>query len=238
MSILSYSLLFGTIILSGSSIFLFKKVSRNVLKMLLSFSGAFLFALTVTHLIPEIYQSGDSSIGVYIFIGFFLQIVLEFFSEGIEHGHIHIHKHQNAAFPFGMMIGLCIHSFMEGIPLVQNFSDPDTQRTLLTGIILHHIPVAIALMTMLIQSGLTARSSLFYLFIFALMCPLGAFAGNSLSNSEVSNLPLLFDRIMAIVIGIFLHISTTILFETNEEHRFNYLKLLIILLGAGIAMFH
>jgi len=233
---IAYFLLFITIIISGTSVFAFKKVNPGFLKMLLSFSGAYLFALTVLHLIPEVYESGGKNIGIFIFIGFFIQIILEFFSEGIEHGHIHIHKNQNAAFPYGVMIGLCLHSFLEGMPLVQNFSDPGTQKSLLAGIILHHVPVAIALMTMLIQSGLSKSSSLFYLTLFALMCPLGAFTGNYFNHSGIQDISLLFDRVMAVVIGIFLHISTTILFESNQSHRFNYLKLLIIILGAGLAM--
>ena len=169
MQAIAYFLLFITIIISGSSVFAFRKVNPGFLKLLLSFSGAYLFALTVLHLIPEVYQSGDKNIGIFIFVGFFLQIVLEFFSEGIEHGHIHIHKHQSAAFPYAMMIGLCLHSFLEGMPLVQNFSEAGVQRSLLAGIILHHIPVAIALMTMLIQSGLTRGSSIFYL-VFCVLC--------------------------------------------------------------------
>ncbi len=233
MNLFSYFLLFATIIISGSSVFAFKKISSGLLKLLLSFSGAYLFALTVLHLIPEVYHAGNNKIGIFILIGFFIQIILEFFSEGIEHGHIHIHKHQNAAFPYGVMIGLCLHSFLEGMPLVQNFSDPGTQRSLLAGIILHHIPVAIALMTMLLQSGLSKSSAIFYLTLFALMAPLGAFTGNYI-NADV--IPLFFDKIMAVVIGIFLHISTTILFESYEEHRFNYLKLLIVALGAGLAL--
>jgi zinc and cadmium transporter len=232
----AYFLLFSTIIISGLSVFAFKKVNPGYLKMLLSFSGAFLFCLTVLHLIPEVYQRGDKNIGIFIFIGFFIQIILEFFSEGIEHGHIHIHKNQNAAFPYGVMIGLCLHSFLEGIPLTQSFPDSGTQRSLLTGIILHHIPVAVALMTMLMQSGLAKGSSVLYLTLFALMAPLGAFTGTFSSQTGFENISLMYDRIMAVVIGIFLHISTTILFESNEEHRFNYLKLLIIILGAGLAM--
>jgi zinc transporter ZupT len=235
MQVFAYFLLFITIIISGTSVFAFKKVNPGFLKLLLAFSGAFLFALTVLHLIPEVYHSGDKYIGVFVFIGFFMQIILEFFSEGIEHGHIHIHKNQNAAFPYGVMIGLCLHSFMEGMPLVQNFSEPGTQKSLLAGIILHHIPVAIALMTMFLQSGLTRTSALIYLTLFAMMAPLGAFTGNYVIGSGFND-ALLFDRIMAVVIGIFLHISTTILFESYGEHRFNYLKLLIILLGAGLAM--
>jgi zinc transporter ZupT len=236
MPLYAYLLLFGTILLSGLSFFAFKNIGPKQLKLLLSFSGSYLFALTVLHLIPEVYKNESPSIGIFIFIGFFLQIILEFFSEGIEHGHIHIHKHQNAAFPLGMMVGLCIHSFLEGMPLVQKFQDESTQRSLLAGITLHHIPVALALVSMLIQSGVKKTPAIFYLILFALMAPAGAFITSMIGEGQISNFPLFSDQMMAIVIGIFLHISTTILFESYEHHRFNYLKLLIILLGGGLAL--
>ena len=238
MNILAYILLFGTIILGGTTVFAFKNIKAGFLKLLLAFSGAYLFSLTVLHLIPEVYHSVESNIGIYILIGFFIQIILEFFSEGIEHGHIHIHQKHDAAFPFGVIVGLCLHSFLEGMPLVQNFSDPNTQNSLLAGIILHHIPVAIALMTMLLQSGLTKTRALIFLIIFALMAPLGAYTASSMNLSAFQDVSLFFDKVMAIVIGIFLHISTTILFESDKDHRVNYLKLLIIILGAGLAMLH
>ncbi len=235
MPLYAYLLLFGTIVLSGLSFFAFKTVGAKQLKLLLSFSGSYLFALTVLHLIPDVYHNGDHSIGVFIFIGFFLQICLEFFSEGIEHGHIHVHKHQNAAFPLGMMLGLCLHSFLEGMPLIQKFQEASTQRSLLTGIILHHIPVAVALMSMLMQSGVKKMTAITFLVLFALMAPAGALSSYAISKGDIENLPLFFNQMMAVVIGIFLHISTTILFETYEQHRFNYLKLLIILLGGLLA---
>jgi zinc transporter ZupT len=235
MPLISYFLLFITIVISGSSVFAFRQINQKQLKLLLSFSGSYLFAITVLHLIPEVYKDSDHTIGIFIFAGFFIQIILEFFSEGIEHGHIHIHKHQNAAFPYGVMIGLCLHSFMEGMPLVQKFDESSTQNSLLAGIIFHHIPVAIALMSMLLQSGIQKKSAIFFLILFALMAPTGAFTSTLLGNGDWQNLPLFYSRMMAMVIGIFLHISTTILFESYGEHRFNFLKLLIILLGGGLA---
>jgi zinc and cadmium transporter len=45
-----------------------------------------------------------------------------------------------------------------------------------------------------------------------------------------------FNRIMVIVIGIFLHISTTILFESTEDHKFNLKKLLVVLAGISIPL--
>lgn len=236
MPFFAYFLLWFTVVASGTSVFFFSGIKARALKLLLAFSGAYLFALCVLHLIPEVYASHVTDIGIFILIGFLLQIVLEIFSEGIEHGHIHIHKHQHNAFPFALMIGLCVHSFLEGMPLVQHFSDDKIRNSLLAGIILHHIPVAIALTSMLLDSGIKKSSAAFYLVLFACMAPLGASASNLISENAVINLSSYFDKIMALVIGIFLHISTTILFETSEEHRFNYYKLITILLGAGLAI--
>jgi len=236
MPLFAYFLLWFGVVASGASVFFFSGIKARVLKLLLAFSGAYLFALCVLHLIPEVYSSHSKTVGIYILIGFFLQVALEIFSEGIEHGHIHVHRRHLHAFPLALMIGLCVHSFLEGMPLVQHFSDEKTRNSLLAGIILHHIPVAIALMSMLLDSGIRKGSALFYLILFACMAPLGATASNLISENNVSNLSSYFNNIMALVIGIFLHISTTILFESSEEHRFNYYKLITILFGAGLAL--
>ncbi|MCW3103679.1 MAG: Zinc/iron permease [Bacteroidetes bacterium] len=229
-----YLFLFLSVIASGLSV-LFINISSKNLKLLLSFSGAFLFAISVLHLIPEIYASGAANAGIYILIGFFAQILLEFFSEGIEHGHIHIHKHDHKhnAFPFAMMIGLSIHSFLEGMPLANG--NTGTHESLLTGIILHNIPIAIALMTMLLQSHISKQQAIMWLVVFALITPLGSFTSYAIGQNMIGGLSMYFDRIMAVVVGIFLHISTTILFESSENHRFNLIKFIVILLGASLA---
>lgn len=233
MNYMMYIFLFLSVIASGLSV-LFINISSKNLKLLLSFSGAFLFAISVLHLIPEIYSSPAGNVGVFILIGFFAQILLEFFSEGIEHGHIHIHKHDHAhsAFPYAMMIGLSIHSFLEGMPLA---SGTQSHQSLLTGIILHNIPIAIALMTMLLQSHISKPQAIMWLTVFALITPLGSFTSYAIGQNMIGGLSMYFDRIMAVVVGIFLHISTTILFESSENHRFNLIKFIVILLGASLA---
>ncbi len=227
-----YIALFAGVIASGSVVF-FAKVNTKALKLILSFSGAYLFAITVLHLIPEIYESTSSTIGIYVLAGFLFQIFLEFFSEGIEHGHIHVHQHTESAFPFTMMIALSIHSFLEGMPLAGEWSD--TKQSLLIGIILHNIPIAIALMSMLMQSHISNTKAFVWLIVFALMTPLGTvtnnFIGKSISIESFS------ENIMGVVVGIFLHISTTILFESSEHHRFHFIKLAVILAGMGLAIF-
>ena len=226
-------ILFLSALLSGMSAYLFNRQNKTYLKLLLSFSGAYLFAICMLHLIPEVYSTGKSTVGLFVLSGFFLQILLELFSEGIEHGHMHLHKSQDFQFPLTIMLGLCIHSFLEGMPLAK--FDSDSYNSLLIGIILHNIPVALALATMLIDSELNKKSVVSMLIVFAAMAPLGATVSSFIGNNMMGDISIYFDNIIAVVIGIFLHISTTILFEASENHRFNLIKFATILLGAFAA---
>ena len=229
---LIYLLIFITAVASGTAI-LFLQIKNKTLKLILAFSGAYLLAITVLHLIPEIYSTASVKTGIFILAGFLLQILIEYFSEGIEHGLIHVHKHSETTFPLTVMLALSVHSFMEGIPLAGDLTD--TKKSLATGIILHNVPIAIALMSMLIQSGQKRGNSIVWLIVFAFMTPLGAFAGNLLAGniSEASNYS---HYMLAIVVGIFLHVYTTILFESSDEHRFHFIKLAVILAGMGLAV--
>ncbi|MCC7302367.1 MAG: ZIP family metal transporter [Bacteroidia bacterium] len=235
MGLWEYIILVAGVLLSGAFV-LFVKVQPRILKLLLAFSGAFLFSVSIMHLLPEVYSEGEHQVGIFILAGFILQIIIEFFSEGIEHGHIHVHSKQEQRFPFTMMIALSVHSFLEGLPLAETFGGDDhTHHSLFTGIILHNIPISIALCTLLLQSGTRRTTAILWLLMFALMTPAGALAGEWLSAC-VQDMHSAVRYPMALVVGIFLHISTTILFESSENHRFNIIKLLIILAGAGIGI--
>lgn len=207
--------------------------NKGNIKLLLSFSGAYLFAISVLHLIPEIYEgNNDHRIGLFILIGFFAQIVLEFFSKGIEHGHGHLHEN---SIPITMLLSLCLHAFLEGIPLGSESQyhahhDHNIERVLLIGIALHKIPVSIVLFTLFKGAKLSNTKSYLLIFVFALMTPIGNYVGTI--GSDFYN-----KEIMAVVVGIFLHISTTILFESSEGHRFNIMKLISIVAGTLFAWF-
>lgn len=228
-----YFILFFSVMASGMLFFMLKKSNPVYLKLSLAFTGSYLFTISMIHLLPGVFESGGQQMGYFILAGFFLQLILEYLSGGIEHGHIHIHHGHQQRFPVTMMAGLCIHSFLEGIPLSGGYDGHHHGEQLLAGIILHHLPVSFALVSMLSGSGINKGLTVVYLAIFAAMAPLGALSGNFLSGMQVLDIHLYFDRIMAVVVGIFLHISTTILFETSSEHRFNRYKLGVIILGAA-----
>lgn len=215
----------------GMSVFLFKGDNHRTLKLVLSFSGAYLFGITVLHLIPDAYHGNDNYVGVFILIGFLFQIVLEQFSEGIEHGHMHKPSHEHFVFPLGILVSLCIHAFLEGMPLAEGHQDQ-----LVYGIALHHIPAAFALATVLLTNKQSKSRTIFFVVLFAIMAPAGYFFSNELSVGGIGNIQKYFGRIMGVVIGIFLHISTTILFESSADHKFNMRKMIAVLFGVGIAL--
>lgn len=224
-------ILFFCAFFGGLSIFLVKSDKSQLLKLILSFSGAYLFAITVLHLIPDAYSGPDhAEIGIYILIGFLLQIFLEQFSEGVEHGHIHKHD-DTQIFPYGIMISLCLHAFLEGMPLAA-----DQHNALIFGISLHHIPAAFALASILMQNKFKPAGIIFYLAIFAIMAPLGFWVSNGISTGSIGGIEIYFHKMMGIVIGIFLHISTTILFESSVDHKVSKRKMVAVLLGIAIAL--
>jgi zinc transporter ZupT len=233
---MDYLLLLSSIIAGAACVFLFRLHQPGHIKVLNAFTGAYLLSLTFLHLLPELYhpQAGDSShgelvIGGLILAGFATQVALDTISMGIEHGHAH-HLHGHMA--WGVMGGLCLHALVEAMALgkASTHYDPSSRQLLLWSIVLHNFPVSIALLGMLLQTAMTRSRALMLLGVFAAMAPLG------MSISAHTPLAVYSRQLMAFVIGIFMHISTTILFESSDIHRFNVAKLAAIALGTGLGV--
>ncbi|TDE06942.1 ZIP family metal transporter [Flavobacterium sandaracinum] len=199
--------------------------NKTNLKLLLAFSGSFLLSLTVMHLLPGIYESTKPSIGLFIMVGILFQIILEFFSKGAEHGHVHGHSNMSHI-PWLLFISLCIHAFLEGFPVGHNHGK------LALGIAIHHLPIAIILTTFFINSHLNKKAIFIFMLTFALMTPLGTFA-----SAYFTGLNQYRSEITAVVIGILFHISSTIIFESSEGHKFNIAKVSMIVIGIALAYF-
>jgi len=226
-------------------VFLSIKIKATNLRFLLAFSAAYLFAISVTHLLPECYENTNyKMIGIFILVGFFIQILLEYFSAGIEHGHIHAHSDScKKQLPFAMVVGLYLHSLLEGLPIYQsgliethNQAVLSTQQSLVFGITIHNIPIAIAFVTLLIEHKASKLKAMLLLLGFALMAPLGCLISYLLNSIGVQNYDGFLKLSFALVIGIFLHISTAIMFETGENHRYNLAKIMSMIAGVFLAI--
>lgn len=222
---------------------------RRTIKLLTAFGGAYILAITATHLLPVVFGSSEGPgltktnlMGIWLLGGFFVQLILDYLSQGIEHGHAHHHAHDGKV-PWGMLIGLCIHAYLEGTPLAlgdhaghdhaghEHAAQERVHGALLMGIVMHNVPVSIVFMSLLLHNGLSRTKALGVMGVFAAMSPLGM-----LTAELAASLAGFQRQLLAIVIGIFLHIATTILFETGEEHRFNVRKFVAIVAGVGAAI--
>lgn len=213
------------VLLSFAFVVLTKPKSKTKVKLLLAFSGSFLLALTIFELFPSIYQGANTkTVGVFIMLGILFQIFLEFFSKGAEHGHVHF-DNENTTFPWLLLISLSIHSFLEGFPI-------EKYDTIIYGILVHKIPIALILSIFLINSKIKLSKAFFFILLFSLMTPLGSYMASSLDFLSQYE-----SQITGLVVGVFLHISTVILFESSEGHSFNLNKLIVISLGVVVAYF-
>ncbi len=220
-------MMYIALILSFVILFYFEKFiapKKNVIQLFLSFSGAYLLSITVLHLLPEVFESQQKNIGLFILLGIVVQTVLEYLSKGAEHGHIHAHDLGNHV-PWLLFVSLSLHAFLEGVPL-----GIEKNEGMLWAIIIHKVPIAIILAVFFKNSNLSLPKVALFLSLFALMTPLG-----SLIAQDMIVLQQFQTEINALVIGIFLHISTAILFESSENHKFNLQKFIAIIIGFSIA---
>jgi len=123
-NILTIALLFASVIAGAIIVETFNiKKSKNI-QLLLTFSGAYLLAVSVLHLIPELFtHNTTNNIGLFILGGFLIQILLEYFSQGIEHGHFH----KSNIIPFSVLISLCFTRTSRGRSSGRAFTPQCTQ---------------------------------------------------------------------------------------------------------------
>ncbi|MGI9192233.1 MAG: ZIP family metal transporter [Chitinophagaceae bacterium] len=224
-------LLFAITLLGGVLPFIYRKLNQETITLLLAFSGAFLLGISALHLLPETVMELGEKAGIFILLGFGLQLMLQRVSHGVEHGHVHAHSDAGTLWP--VLFGLCIHAFLEGLPLGFNYQNEHTLPALFLGVAAHKIPEAITLSIFLL--GLPGPKRWFPVLLFALMSPLATWLAMVFGEQFffVSNLLV---YVIPIVLGGFLHISTTILYESGtKHHQLSKQKLMAVLLGFAMA---
>jgi len=230
-----------------------KGALKRQMAIVSAFGGAFIVGMLFLHLVPEMY-SMTAAAGYWVLAGFLIQGTLEYASQGVEHGHMHVHPHAHgktgwAAVPWAIFISLCLHAVVEAMPLTHGHGGHHhhgdhghgipmgaIDGTLLTGLALHHIPVALVLMGLFQASGVPAARRWVLISLFGAMPLLGMGLFEWLVHSPFAWADALPGIAGSIVIGILLHISTTMLFESGDGHSFNLRKLAATLAGLGLAI--
>lgn len=198
---------------------------QQLAKSLLVISAGFLITICLIDVFPEVYESGDHNIGLWVIGGVLLQMVLENLTKGFEHGHFH-HQTENQILPVALIFGMFIHAFIEGIPLANS---ADGFSPYLQGIVFHNIPISFVMGAFLFQNKKFSAYSWIIISVFALASPLGMFFGHYFNEDYQP-------YFLAIVGGIFLHISSVIIFESNKNHNIDWLKIGQVVAGIFLAL--
>ncbi len=198
---------------------------KNFAKFILILSAGFLITICLNEIFPAVYQSDKPHIAFFVIAGVLLQMILEILTKGFEHGHFH-HPSEKGILPVTLMFGLFIHAFIEGIPLANETSH---FSPFLQGILIHNIPISFILGAFLFKNKKFSTISWGIITLFALASPFGMYLGKYLN-------PDYHSYFLAIVAGIFLHISSVIIFESNKNHNIDWEKTLAVIVGIALAI--
>lgn len=194
-------------------------------KNLLILSAGFLITICLNEIFPEVYHSENQYIGFFVIIGVLVQMFLENLTKGFEHGHLH-HSDDRSIIPVALIIGLFVHAFIEGIPLSH---ERKILSPYLLGILFHNIPISFVLGSFLTHSKNFSTKFWLIVLVFALASPIGMWLGKYFDE----DLKVYF---LAVVGGIFLHISSVIIFESNKSHKMDWQKIVLVILGILLAL--
>lgn len=236
-------ILFFVALGAGALAFYVPPISNGNYKLALVFAGAYLFSITIIHILPELFHQDvqPGFVGMFVLAGFFLQQGLEFFSTGVEHGHIHVHHagdQHKVSSAILVLVALGVHALLEGGLLAhpRTVEHHHDSNTLLWAILLHKAPEAFALMSVILCEVKSKTTALVYLVLFAAASPLGLYLSDFFLANEVLS-SRAFTYLFALVSGNFLHISTTIVFESSLDHKFNGRKMGVAMAAAAVAVF-
>lgn len=221
-------------IIGGCLPLLTNKLDDKRMHLLLAFSGAFLLGITCLHLLPETFSDLPQRAGVYLLVGFFLQLVIQRATHGVEHGHAHINGAGRHIPVLPIVAGLTLHAFMEGLPLGFNYRSAATNPSLYLAVAAHKLPEAM-LLAILLRQAFSQQKALIIVIIFALVTPASAMLATRLGMSYGA-MSRTVTAFIPIVAGAFIHISTTIFFESGtRQHLLTMKKVGAILLGITLA---
>ncbi|MEO1218926.1 MAG: hypothetical protein AAFV97_00275 [Bacteroidota bacterium] len=228
-------------LLGATAAFIIPKFRPSTLQVVLLFTGSYLLSITLLHLLPDLYRqhSCPTQVGLYILIGFLLQLLLCFFSQGLEHGHTYeglpSKPFDRQLSPFSLLASLGIHAFLDGVILnnamCTHLHHMHTGHRLLLGISLHKASEGFALVTVLNKLFQGTKIIIGYVLCFSIASPLGLWLSSYGSQKFLLSIDGL-TALAAIAAGSFLHIATSLFFEATTHHHIQRHQVIAALTGA------
>jgi zinc and cadmium transporter len=201
--ILASTFLVSLISLIGVFTFFIKKnLLQRVLFYFIGFSAGGLLGGAFLHLLPEALEQAESQVVfIYLILGFVSFFILERY---LHWRHCHEGLCSVHAFSYLNLIGDSIHNFSDGLIIAASFL-VSIRFGIITSlvIILHEIPQEIGDFGVLVYGGFSKFKALYYNFVTALSCVIGAMLGYFIS-ANIQNFSLF---LLSFTAGGFIYIA-------------------------------
>lgn len=219
-------LIFCTSLLGGLAA-LIRAWSDEYLHLFVSFGAGIFLGTVFIHLLPESLamaehgQAGLTILGGYLLV-FFVERVLNLAGDGgYDHNHMVV--------SITALVGLSVHSLIEGMGLVVTAADAHLSRAILVSILAHKMPAAFALGSLFMLAKLPRGKIIGLLVLFSLMTPAGAVLLAPLLPAGTGNVVSFLTGLTA---GSFLYVATgDLLPEVFHTRERLWLKMALLILG-------
>lgn len=212
LELIGYSLLGGLVSLVGGLVLIWKyNFSKKIITSLLAFSAGAFLAVSFFDLLPEAVEAVEEPHPIFIavVIGYLLFFILErglmwFHKENESHSHSH--SEHTESLPVLVILGDCLHNFLDGIVIaIAYIANPVLGLVTTLGVAAHEIPQEIADFSILLAQGWSRKKVILVNIFQSLLTIPGVIIGYYGAQFLEPYLPYL----LAGVSGIFFYIAAS-----------------------------
>lgn len=226
-----YLALIAAISLAGGVAPLLRTWSRQHLTLLVSFGAGVLLGAAFIHMLPLSAESLGRAVGLPILAGFLAIVILErfFLVDPCEEVGCEVHSFGLAAF-----LGITFHSLIDGVAVGSSLVVPSLAPPVFLAIVIHKIPAAFSLCSILLLAGYSRERALLHICGFSTATPIGAILSFVFLRG-------VSEEVIAIAIGVsagsFLAIATSdLLPQLHRENAPRVASVVFLLVGIAVML--
>ncbi|MGH8015455.1 MAG: ZIP family metal transporter [Candidatus Zixiibacteriota bacterium] len=206
---------------------LVKKWDDEPLHLFVSYGAGVFLGVVFLHFIPDsLAKAHSASVPAMLLVGFLLIFFVEKFFLTRGDGSI---VHQHKAIAITVLLGLTVHSLIEGMGLALLNAQHAFGAVLFYSILAHNLPAAISLVSLFLLARMSSKSVLSLLLLFSISTPGAAILSHSLFTSKN---PFFVEHLSALTAGSLLYVATgELLPEVFHTSAKKWLKFSLLILG-------